>query len=60
MKSWTRREDQRLLTGAGRYVADITVPGCLDAAFVRSKIGHGTLKGVDCAAARQVPGVVGA
>jgi carbon-monoxide dehydrogenase large subunit len=57
---WTRREDQRLLTGNGRYVADLEVPGCLDAAFVRSKAGHGVLRAVDCSAARVVPGVVGA
>ncbi|WP_327369529.1 xanthine dehydrogenase family protein molybdopterin-binding subunit [Streptomyces sp. NBC_01217] len=57
---WARREDQRLLTGNGRYVADIEVPGCLDAVFVRSKVGHGTLRAVDCGAAREVPGVVGA
>jgi carbon-monoxide dehydrogenase large subunit len=57
---WTRREDERLLTGKGRYVADIDVPGCLDAAFVRSKVAHGLLRAVDCTAARDVPGVVGA
>jgi carbon-monoxide dehydrogenase large subunit len=55
---WTRREDRRLLTGEGRYVADMAVPGCLDAAFVRSEIAHGMLQEVDCAAAREVPGVV--
>lgn len=60
MDPWARREDARLLTGNGRYVADIDVPGCLDAVFVRSKLGHGTLRGVDCAAARTVAGVVGA
>ncbi|UFR06640.1 xanthine dehydrogenase family protein molybdopterin-binding subunit [Streptomyces sp. Go40/10] len=60
MEQWTRREDERLLTGKGRYVADIHVPGCLDAAFVRSKVAHGSLRGVDCTAARRVPGVVGA
>jgi aerobic carbon-monoxide dehydrogenase large subunit len=58
--SWARREDERLLTGKGRYTADIKVPGCLDATFVRSKVGHGVLRSVDCAAARTVPGVVGA
>ncbi|MBL7498812.1 xanthine dehydrogenase family protein molybdopterin-binding subunit [Frankia sp. CNm7] len=46
--------------GKGRFVADIEVPGCLDAVFVRSKTGHGTLRSVDCAPARAVPGVVGA
>ncbi|MFF2142270.1 xanthine dehydrogenase family protein molybdopterin-binding subunit [Kitasatospora sp. NPDC058190] len=60
MKHWTRREDERLLTGSGRFVADIAVPGCLDAAFVRSRVAHGLLRDVDCAAAREVPGVVGA
>ncbi|MEU6264669.1 xanthine dehydrogenase family protein molybdopterin-binding subunit [Saccharopolyspora shandongensis] len=60
VEQWTRREDERLLTGRGRYVADIKVPGCLDAAFVRSKFAHGVLRGVDCVAARDVPGVVGA
>ncbi|MET8412856.1 xanthine dehydrogenase family protein molybdopterin-binding subunit [Streptomyces sp. NPDC005195] len=57
---WARREDARLLTGNGRYVADIDVPGCLDAVFVRSKLGHGALRDVDCAAAREVAGVAGA
>ncbi|MFD7593711.1 xanthine dehydrogenase family protein molybdopterin-binding subunit [Kitasatospora sp. NPDC059812] len=60
MEQWTRREDERLLTGRGRFVADIEVPGCLDAAFVRSGVAHGVLRGVDCASAREVPGVVGA
>nr|WP_078619787.1 xanthine dehydrogenase family protein molybdopterin-binding subunit [Streptomyces sp. SID8377] len=49
-----------MLTGKGQYVADIDVPGCLDAVFVRSKVGHGLLRVVDCSAAREVPGVVGA
>ncbi|MGC0318363.1 xanthine dehydrogenase family protein molybdopterin-binding subunit [Kitasatospora acidiphila] len=60
MEQWTRREDRRLLTGQGRYVADIAVPDCLDAVFVRSRVGHGTLREVDCTAARALPGVVGA
>ncbi|MGV9564065.1 hypothetical protein [Streptomyces sp. NPDC003480] len=59
-EKWTSREDERLLTGKGRYVADIGVPGCLDAAFVRSDVAHGVLCEVDCTAARAVPGVVGA
>ena len=59
-QGWTRREDSRLLTGRGRYVADIEVPGCLDAAFVRSTVAHGWIRAVDCAAAREVPEVAGA
>lgn len=57
---WTRREDERLLTGRGRYVADLAVEGCLDAVFVRSPVAHGLLRRVDCSAARRVAGVVGA
>ncbi|MFI9839232.1 xanthine dehydrogenase family protein molybdopterin-binding subunit [Nonomuraea sp. NPDC051941] len=60
VEHWSRREDERLLTGAGRYVADIHVPGCLDAAFVRSDVAHGILRKVDCSVACEVPGVVGA
>ncbi|WP_436763604.1 xanthine dehydrogenase family protein molybdopterin-binding subunit [Streptosporangium sp. V21-05] len=60
MEQWSRREDERLLTGEGRYVADMDVPGCLDAVFVRSDVAHGTLREVDCSAAYEVPGVVGA
>ena len=56
----TRREDLRLLRGAGRYVADIALPGLLDAAFARSPVAHGVLTDVDVSAARAVPGVIGA
>ena len=31
-----RSEDPRILTGTGRYVDDIKLPGMLHAAFVRS------------------------
>lgn len=60
MTGWARREDERLLTGRGRYVADLRVPGCLDAAFVRAGVAHGVLRAVDCAPARRVDGVAGA
>lgn len=55
-----RREDLRLTTGAGRYVADIAVAGCLDAAFVRSTCAHGRLLGVDTSGCAGVEGVAGA
>ncbi|WP_157520448.1 xanthine dehydrogenase family protein molybdopterin-binding subunit [Herbidospora daliensis] len=60
MDGWLRREDERLLTGAGRFVADLRVPACLDAVFVRSEVAHGVLREADCSAAREVPGVAGA
>jgi aerobic carbon-monoxide dehydrogenase large subunit len=52
-----RVEDQRLLTGHGRYVADLAVPGVLHVAFLRSPHAHARLLGIDAAAARSLPGV---
>ena len=53
-----RREDPRLLTGAGRYVDDLAPPGCLHVVFVRSPHGHARIARLDTAAARRAPGVV--
>ncbi len=53
-----RSEDPRILTGRGRYVDDVKLPGMLHAAFVRSPLAHGRVLSVDVAAAQQVPGVV--
>ncbi len=53
-----RVEDPRILTGRGRYVDDVVLPGMLHAAFVRSVVPHGRLKSVDVSAARDLPGVV--
>ncbi len=53
-----RSEDPRILTGAGRYVDDIKLPGMLHAAFVRSPLAHGRVLSVDVSAARELPGVV--
>jgi carbon-monoxide dehydrogenase large subunit len=53
-----RSEDPRILTGTGRYVDDIKLPGMLHAAFVRSPLAHGRVLSVDASAARELPGVV--
>jgi carbon-monoxide dehydrogenase large subunit len=53
-----RTEDPRILTGAGRYVDDVKLPGMLHAAFVRSPLAHGRVLAVDATAARALPGVV--
>ena len=53
-----RREDPRLLAGRGRYVDDVTMPGLLHAAFVRSPVARGVIRGIDTSAARDLPGVV--
>jgi carbon-monoxide dehydrogenase large subunit len=55
-----RSEDPRILTGTGRYVDDIKLPGMLHAAFVRSPLAHARVLSVDAAAARALPGVVAA
>ncbi|MCP8938007.1 xanthine dehydrogenase family protein molybdopterin-binding subunit [Alsobacter sp. SYSU M60028] len=53
-----RQEDPILVRGEGRYTDDVSLPGQLYAAFVRSPHAHGVLKGVDAEAARAMPGVV--
>jgi carbon-monoxide dehydrogenase large subunit len=52
-----RVEDLRLLRGKGRYVDDISRPGQLHAAILRSSVAHGTVRRIDAAAARSLPGV---
>lgn len=52
-----RREDMRFLTGKGRYVDDIVLPGMLHAVFVRSPHAHARIVGIDVAGASSLPGV---
>ncbi|HZE30916.1 MAG TPA: xanthine dehydrogenase family protein molybdopterin-binding subunit, partial [Actinoallomurus sp.] len=53
-----RREDERLLTGKGRYVDDLDIPDALAAAFLRSPNAHARILNIDMSAARELPGVV--
>jgi len=53
-----RREDERLVTGRGRYVADVALPGMLHVAVRRSPHAHARIVSVDAEAARRRPGVV--
>lgn len=55
-----RREDDALLRGAGRFTDDISLPGTLVAAFVRSQFAHAKIRAVDLGEARNMAGVVGA
>jgi carbon-monoxide dehydrogenase large subunit len=57
-RSVSRREDRPLVTGTGRYVADIDIPGTLDIAFVRSPVAHGRIIGLNVERARALDGVV--
>jgi aerobic carbon-monoxide dehydrogenase large subunit len=52
-----RKEDPRLLSGRGRFVADIDRPGMLHAAFVRSPVAAGRITGVDVQPALAAAGV---
>jgi carbon-monoxide dehydrogenase large subunit len=48
-----RVEDARLLLGRGSFLADLKLPGALEAVFVRSPIAHGLIRSIEAA---QVPG----
>ena len=52
-----RKEDRKFVTGEGRYVDDLRLPGMLHAVFVRSPFGHAKVKGIDTSAAEALPGV---
>jgi carbon-monoxide dehydrogenase large subunit len=53
-----RVEDERLVTGAGCYTDDITLPGQAHASLVRSPHAHARIVGIDVAAAVAMPGVI--
>jgi carbon-monoxide dehydrogenase large subunit len=53
-----RSEDPVLLRGEGHYADDIDLPGQAYAVMVRSHIAHGIIRGIDTAAAREMPGVL--
>ena len=52
-----RIEDERLLKGQAKFVADVKLPETLEAVFVRSVHAHAIIKKIDATAARNVPGV---
>jgi aerobic carbon-monoxide dehydrogenase large subunit len=56
-QSVKRREDPRLLTGHGRYVDDIALPGMLHIAFLRSDVPAGRIRRIDTTEAKALPGV---
>jgi carbon-monoxide dehydrogenase large subunit len=58
-KSHLRLEDHRLITGTGRYAADLAPPGTLHLAFVRSTEAHARITGIDIETAASSPGVLG-
>jgi carbon-monoxide dehydrogenase large subunit len=52
-----RREDDRLLTGRGRYTADWNLPGQLYGCFLRSDRAHAEITSLNTEAALGFPGV---
>jgi CO/xanthine dehydrogenase Mo-binding subunit len=55
-RSLLRREDRRLLTGQGQFIADLVLPRMLHAALVRSPAAHARIQSTRRAAA--APGVL--
>ena len=55
-----RKEDARLVTGQTNWTDNITLPGMLHMAFMRSPHAHARITNVDLRAARNQPGVVAA
>jgi carbon-monoxide dehydrogenase large subunit len=53
-----RREDRRFITGKGRYLDDIQMPGMTYLAVLRSPYAHARILGIDTSAASAMPGVV--
>jgi aerobic carbon-monoxide dehydrogenase large subunit len=56
-QSVTRKEDDALIRGRGRYVADVAPAGALHAVVVRSPHAHARFRITDIAVARGLPGV---
>jgi len=53
-----RKEDQRFVTGQGRYVDDFNRPGQAHAYFLRSPHAHAVIRSIDAGPAKIMPGVV--
>jgi aerobic carbon-monoxide dehydrogenase large subunit len=57
-RSLLRREDQRLLTGQGQFIADLVLPRMLHAVVVRGQVAHARIRSVDLSRVAAAPGVV--
>jgi len=57
-RSVTRLEDRPLVTGNGRYAADVSFAHQLHMRVVRSSHAHARIRAINTAAARNVPGVI--
>jgi carbon-monoxide dehydrogenase large subunit len=55
-----RKEDAKLLTGQTTWTDNITLPGLLHMAVLRSPMAHAKILSVDVSAALELPGVIAA
>src|SRR5438034_8857842 len=53
-----RVEDERLITGRGRFAGDIKLDGLVHVAFCRSGLPHARIGAIDTSAAKAMPGVI--
>src|SRR5471032_3039578 len=58
-KPLPRKEDERLITGKGRFTDDFNLDGQAYAVMVRSPYPHARIVAIDGAKARDMPGVLG-
>ena len=59
-KARRRKEDARLITGQTNWTGNITLPGLLHVAYLRSPHAHARITSVDVSAAKDAPGVIAA
>ena len=57
-KGRLRKEDARLITGRTRWTDNISLPGMLHMAVLRSPMAHARITNIDASEARQAPGVL--
>ncbi|MGW4523197.1 xanthine dehydrogenase family protein molybdopterin-binding subunit [Amycolatopsis sp. NPDC004378] len=57
-KSRRRKEDERLITGRTRWTDNLTLPGLLHMAVLRSPFAHAKIVSIDTSAAKSAPGVI--
>jgi carbon-monoxide dehydrogenase large subunit len=53
-----RIEDERLITGRGRYAGDVPLANMAHVAYCRSTLPHARVRAIDRAAASAMPGVI--
>jgi carbon-monoxide dehydrogenase large subunit len=57
-KARLRKEDARLITGRTRWTDNITLPGMVHVAMLRSPFAHATITAIDTTEAKTRPGVI--